>query len=860
MELSLEQKQALALAGARQRAAAASASGAASHDWVANLPELDNSHGGSVVSGMVKAVGGGFDAAHKVAIGELKVPTSFQGASPEEAEAVIAPMVDAASVLAPGAPAAMTAQGMLGVPRAAQPSVTTKLFGEGGAPAAARSAEPAAVPMVSALPGAPRLADGSFTPEAQAAIQGIGLDHARLPPELAAAFEAKFAAKGASPAAAREAMAESLPGGGVRLSKGDATRDFGQQQTEAMLARGGEGDAASALMGRGTDPKTGSMGFRAMQDQDIAAAKAAMGEKLAGDQPVISNPLDAGQAVADAARSIHERAAGVEGVALNAADKALATARGPTPADAVDAAEVVAKGIREKAAASKAGYQGKYDEVAAAPGEFASGTFDQLGASIKKRLSPDVVLDEKVTPAATRAIADMDNLPAILGSKDGAGPDMKMVDQGRKRLLSFLRGASTPEDKRAVREVLGQFDNHVETALDAGLFSGEADTLAKLKDARAAFAEHQRTFKPQGPGDDVGTAMRAIVDRNAQPSEVSTFLLGNALTGRTDRAVRVTDRLKGMFGADSPEWAAIQQAHIGQAAAGKTPEEISANIDKILTGPGRTLSSRILAPEQVNGLRAYQNAVKIAGAARESIPAWVSDMAKGGFNPQAVADHLLGGSASAGPLANSIKGVLGPNSPEIAAVRQALWQKAVSKVEGSPDDKGAQAITTGIANLLNGKGKQAAEAVFTPAERAEMDRFRHVMTFVTSIRGANPNSDTSPFMARALKQVSHHLGHVLGFLGLSHGPLGAAVGYSLGKVVDGAAEKIVAGGPKRMAHEAMSGAPMTYSQAPVPRIAWPQSPVYGAAPIPAIAFQSRRLLAGPKSASAQVDKEDQRRR
>lgn len=445
---------------------------------------------------------------------------------------------------------------------------------------------------------------------------------------------------------------------------------------------------------------------------------------------------------------------------------------------------------------------------------------DILGARL--RATP-----EETVPGASPVVPSTppDAGPSVLASADRAPIDMRSVDHARKRLVSFYRaakGSGNAADARAVQGIMSEFDDQVERAVAHNLFSGDETALAAIKDARASYAEYQRTYRPQGAGDDVGRAMQRIVDRDAQPVEVANFLYGSGKVGNTGLSTRLTHRLKATLGTDSPEWAAIQQGYLARVIGGKdtSPDAVVGRIQDALTGPGRNLALQVLTQEQVAGLRSFQNATQLAKRARESVPGWVEDLSKGGFEPQKVLDELygrsvVGGKASSAEYARGLRGFFGDGSSEWAAIRQAGWQKLTSKPEGSTEDFGPQAMANRIAGFVNGNGKSLASVLYKPDERATMAEFASVMRYLAPKRvaggSASPNSDTAPALGSMLTRAGQHgakIGTMLGLGGFMTGGFsGAATGFALGKGVGGLGEKLTSRSYTKQAKQAVSGAP-----------------------------------------------------
>lgn len=303
-----------------------------------------------------------------------------------------------------------------------------------------------------------RGSDGTLTDQATTALREAGIDPAAITPQLAQHIETTFAAKGPSVAAAREAQAAEF---GLPLSRGQATAD--------PVALAQEGRALAGQSG----PRAQQIGeeFAGRQADAVAANRDRFLGMAAGDAPRIERPQEAFEAVADRARQAAQAEAERASIAQRAQDDALLAVRGRAETDALDAATLAAQGTRDAAAQGKAGYRAAYDEVAQIPGTFTPGALDRLGSRVRDRLGADVPLDPVLTPAATRAIGDLDALPGLFNLQPGEGPNLQQLDQVRKRIVAY-RGstAQNPTDRRAIDRILSEFDNHAQDAMSVGLF------------------------------------------------------------------------------------------------------------------------------------------------------------------------------------------------------------------------------------------------------------------------------------------------------------------------------------------------------------------------------------------------------
>lgn len=369
-----------------------------------------------------------------------------------------------------------------------------------------------------------------------------------------------------------------------------------------------------------------------------------------------------GGAKGPAAQRVAQEAVQRQQEQIAAAKGAIGDVAGRGQADlarAADAGDAVSQGVKQAAAEAKQGYQQRYSEAFAQPGELdprvftggapaaeatATPALAQIGdatatpraaapvqapnAPLSQRITESlvnrpepVIIDATLTPAAHRALSELDavsNLQLGTIGQPGAGDEvlgvtLRGVDQARRKLAAYSRAAATnPADKRAVGAIIGEFDGQIQNAMENGLFSGSDDALGALQEARKAFASYQRTFKPQGAGDDVGNALRAIIERDATPEQVANYLYGSAKIGATGLSVRMAERLKGILGEGSTEWAAVRQG-AWQRVLGSSDMGVKRASDRILDfvqGDGRSLSARLFSPDELAQMAKLANVLR----------------------------------------------------------------------------------------------------------------------------------------------------------------------------------------------------------------------------------------------------------
>lgn len=640
---------------------------------------------------------------------------------------------------------------------------------------------------------------------------------------------------------------------GIKLSRGQATQDLDAIRYEDMASRGAYGKEAQDK----------AAGFFDQQFQDIQNAGRQVGTDLARGAQVLDNPNEAAalanaelaQRAADARRlrDAAEAAATREAEAQRAMvtdreraiDEAIAGGR-PIPETPRDVGEALGESIREGARGHRQEFRGLYDEAFSRPGEFHRSAFEDVGNRMRNRLSyseDPVIIDDRTTPIANRALADVDQYISQLRIPNRAEPraaipregqvnpdgavseiaavNLKGVDQARKRLVSFYKDArGNAADERAMRRLIDEFDNEIEGALTEGLFSGDPRALDALQAARASYSRYQRLYRPRGAGDDVGAAMRKIVDRNATPEEIVNLVIGSGKIGRAGTPVRIADRLEDIFGAGSGEWNAIRQAmwqkasRVPNATGIIDPAKSAANI---LDFTNSTLGRRMFSPQELAAMRSHAQGVRDLDRVIENLPATqraerARSIYQQAFEGEGISGQafkrIMDGSAVPEETVQAVFNVIGgtnpgnvvrtlnamerivggPQSPTMSAIRQGVWQKITQAPVGK-DQPGQQKLVQGINEFLNGKGRSIAEKLYTSQERDLMKRYADTLRLTIIPKYARTNSDTAPAMFAALRKYAGAIGSALG-MATHGGAEGGLSGYAVGALLDKVGDRI----------------------------------------------------------------------
>ena len=623
-------------------------------------------------------------------------------------------------------------------------------------------------------------------------------------------------------------------------TRGQVTEDPGAIRFEDMAARGAYGDEMQKIAKPAFEDQ-----FEAIQ-----SAGQRVGQTLSrGEQP-LDTP---GSAATSLNTEIAERAAAArktrdEAVMMaerEAAEQRAAAARSgenigaqiagerPVIESPRQAGEVVAQDLREAAAQRRGEFRGLYDEFGRMEGSVPVNEVRGMGTRIRDDLSyvdNPVVIDDHLTPSASRAIQMLDTqssgptiqnraAPRMPQSADTqiAGVTIQGIDRMRKHLVAYYKTAQRgSEDQRAVRSIINSFDGQIERAISEGLFSGDPRALDVLQRARASYSRYQREFHPRGAGDDVGTAMRRIVERNATPEETANMIIGSGKLGQAGLPVRIADRLEQILGNDSEAWNSIRQAiwqkasQVRSGAAGEIDSLKSAR--SVMDFAGSTLARRMFAPEEITAMRTHARGVRDLDSAIEAMPATqraqraqetyqqafggegltgpqrqvFQRMVEGTAQPEEVAQAMFsviggGNPANASRAIAAAERIVGADSPVMGSIRQGVWQKLTQNPFGK-DQQGQQKLVQGINEFLNGKGRDVAKQLYSPEERALMQRYSEAVRRTIINRYARTNSDTAVASAAMAERKAHAISSAIASL-FNLGPLGHLGGHLVAKKI-----------------------------------------------------------------------------
>jgi len=311
-------------------------------------------------------------------------------------------------------------------------------------------------------------------------------------------------------------------------------------------------------------------------------------------------------------------------------------------------------------------------------------------------------------------------------------------------------------------------------------------------------------------GDLSGRAAPVIVDDKLTPfanaalrdveEQLATFRMGSGATGVPPRSAIVGVSLTGV-NVMRQRLAAFRDSAFasGNAADGRATQAVlrafedevhSAVRSAAFAGDPRAVKAWEAARAAHADVRATfgagrrdpagQNVEKILGQ-RGSAPATAND----------VIDMIMPASVNPSTThvatANRLKRALGERSPEWGAVRQGVLSRLTETPPGVKD-WGPGKVADRINKFLSGDGRELAEALFTPGQRTQMQRYADLHRKIEIPQAGANWSNTATFLQRTARGVKSWgmgaLGAGAAHLLMPGAPLVAeALGFGLGKTV-----------------------------------------------------------------------------
>lgn len=361
----------------------------------------------------------------------------------------------------------------------------------------------------------------------------------------------RYAREGAEPGIVRRTV--DADEFGIRQSRAQQTDDYGLANMQERMAKGLEG----------VEPQRIVKEFLQGQQDDIARAQAGVGTRLSGRTvDDVTQPAD----IVRADLGAREQAVRQQ------VDNAYEAARAAGPLEV--------------------------------PREATSNLAERMRGALQDR-----AVDRGLTPATVSALRDINKR---LGR---GGNVLKEFENTRRVVEGWRRAASNSTDRANVGILKGELDNWLDDTIDAGLYAGDPEVVALLKDARGLRRQYGQLFERSGSRDRAGAMVEKIMGAET-PEQAANYILGAGEIGRNPELTVALRRLGDAMGRDSEGWGAIREMVWDRLSRSPQGQPLTSRVfqNKLNTALARNQSAlrEVFSPDEIKMLQRYGRALEAA--------------------------------------------------------------------------------------------------------------------------------------------------------------------------------------------------------------------------------------------------------
>jgi hypothetical protein len=265
---------------------------------------------------------------------------------------------------------------------------------------------------------------------------------------------------------------------------------------------------------------------------------------------------------------------GVDMTHKNLADSVVNAANRILPTRRAEHADFLQDSLRQARTAEREALDATYKRAREAKAKVRMANLDDLGKTIREDLLGDGFdLELEGMGAVKNVLDDLDNFRSknpvtrTTRARVEAGADPKRlltanfgeVEVMRRRLVRAQQSGDKSVRAAATR-AKKHLDDFIDTQLTRDLISGDKDAIRLWQKAR----EENVAFKNRW---DNNRIIKKMLDEEATPEMVHSFLLGASAMGASKQAGAVLRRLKDIFGESSPQIRGIRQDFLHEIAA-----------------------------------------------------------------------------------------------------------------------------------------------------------------------------------------------------------------------------------------------------------------------------------------------------
>lgn len=401
----------------------------------------------------------------------------------------------------------------------------------------------------------------AITPEAAAKIvqkvattsPEVAQQIATESPDVISGF-AKNISEGLSPEqAAFKAKADAY---GVRVSKGDVTRNMAEQGQEEAALKGMYGNDSQVI----------AQSFREGQNADFQNMSSKLGQTIG------------------------------KGEAL--------------PETVADVGERINASLKQGAAKAKAAGNKAYNDAGLNKARAPMDSIVNYRNALRTELNKEA-FNDKLTPTAHHLYTRVDDfVKRVAKKKTLTNVNLQHLEGFRKAINNAGRG-SNDADTRMLGIMRDSFDNATDDALENGLIMGNTGAIDGIKNARSLW----KSYKQRYYGSDGKSMIGRIVDKNYTPEKVMDLLVGTGKAGGKTEAATAVSQLQEVLGKDSSEMNQLRQAmfkklvgnDLGSLGDGDLPKAFSGkkfynNVNEFVQ-KNKSLADALYSPELLKEIK-----------------------------------------------------------------------------------------------------------------------------------------------------------------------------------------------------------------------------------------------------------------
>ncbi len=271
-----------------------------------------------------------------------------------------------------------------------------------------------------------------------------------------------------------------------------------------------------------------------------------------------------------------------------------------------------------------------YGKARDVKGNFDLPSIQNIGTTIFNKWSQDPNIPQawrssEVAQNAAKALNEELGKPYAPLGTEGEIPTLDTtfgaIDNARKQLGLQFGNAKNNTDRAAIRQLVEDFDGHIEDRINNGAFSGDPDVINHWKDARKLFSNYQDRFGVQKTGEDAGSLLKTIISNNTSDDDVARMLFNFGNSGDASMkatAMKTYNQLGRALGPQSPELENVRQSFLQQLmtpneAGPKSFAKIANNIDTFTKGSAAGVANQMFSDPERAALARFGQIMRSAG-------------------------------------------------------------------------------------------------------------------------------------------------------------------------------------------------------------------------------------------------------